>query len=149
MSESDICHAASVTIDAPDGFVFDHLADPVWLGRWALGCMDIQPTDDPVIYRGVSLFDGSDAFVEIRAQRLLGLIDYFVGTREARAPRIFARVASGALCGLSDAQCAVTLVAWRQADMNPRRWRQLCTTHEAEILLLKAQIETRYQGEDH
>lgn len=147
MNDSDMCHVASASIDAPSDFVFEHLADPVWLGRWSLGSMDLQPTEDPLVHRGVSLFDGSDSYIEIRAQRALGLIDYFVGDREKRAPRIFVRVAPGALCGLSDGQCGMSLIAWRHADMSPQRWSRLCKTHEAEVLLIKAQIETRFQND--
>ncbi len=142
-----MCHMASSAIDAPEDFVFTHLADPVRLGRWALGCMDVTPTDDPRIFRGRSLFDGRDVFVEIETHRSLGLIDYHIGNKEVRAPRIFIRVAPGSLCGLSNTQCVVSMAAWRTADMDADRWRQLCRTHEVEILLIKSQIETRFGDE--
>jgi len=144
MDDTPICHVASSVVDAPEDYAFDHLADPTLLGRWALGCMDIEATDDPEVFAGRSLFDGSAVFVHIETERALGLIDYYVGDRQARAPRIFIRVAPAALCGLAGKQCAVALTAWRHADMDDRRWRHLRTTHETEVLLLKAQIETRF-----
>ena len=146
MTANAMCHVASAVIDAPGNVVFDHLADPVRLGRWALGCMDMEPTDDPAVFRGRSLLDGVEAFIEIDAQPAARLIDYHVGSRETRAPRIFIRVAPAALCGLPSTQCAVALTAWRTAEMSTERWRQLCITHEAEILILKAQIEVRFRG---
>ncbi len=145
MTADAMCHVASAVIDAPEDVAFEHLADAKQLGRWALGCMDLQPTDDPAVFRGRSLFDGSPAFVEIDAKPADGLIDYHVGSSTARAPRIFIRVAPAALCGLPATQCTVALIAWRTADMSAERWRQLCTTHEAEALILKAQIEARFR----
>ncbi len=145
MSEDQMCHVASAMVDAPKDVVFEHLADPVRLGRWALGCMDVEPTDAPGVYCGRSLFDDSEVYVEVEPHRSLGLIDYHVGGPDNRKSRIFIRVASAKVCGLAAGQCAVSLVAWRDADMSAERWRQLCKTHEVEILLIKAQIETRFQ----
>jgi hypothetical protein len=33
-------------------------------------------------------------------------------------------------------------IAWRPAGMEDERWERLCAAHEAEIFLIKAQIET-------
>lgn len=145
MSADAMCHVASVVIDAPEDVAFDHLTDPKRLGRWTLGSMDMEPTDEPNVFRSRSLFDGSTSYVEIDAKPADGLIDFHVGNSEKRAPRVFVRVAPGPLCGLSKNQCTVALFAWRTADMSPERWRQLGVIHDAEILLFKAQIETDHR----
>ena len=40
----------------------------------------------------------------------------------------------------------IMLMAWRPAAMDPERWQRLCASHEAELWLIKAQIERDYQG---
>jgi hypothetical protein len=55
---------------------------------------------------------------------------------------VSARVIPGPVCGLPATSCYVTLTAWRVADMDDDRWSRLCAAHEAEIWLIKAQIET-------
>jgi hypothetical protein len=136
----EIAHMASATIGVPADYAFACLADPVQVGRWALGCMDLAPTDRPGLWRGMSLFDGSEGFVEVVAQPAAGLIDYRVGSRTARQPRIFIRIAPGPLAGLAESACAVAMIAWR-GGLEADRWARLKATHEAEIWLLKHQIE--------
>jgi hypothetical protein len=140
---TDVAHTAAATVLVPAGVAFASLADPGRIGRWALGCMGLAPTDLAGVWRGVSLFDGSEGFVEVVAQPDLGLIDYHVGSRTARAPRIFIRVAPAPLAGLSEGACAVAMTAWR-GGMETERWARLKATHEAEIWLLKLQIEAAH-----
>ncbi|MCL4189616.1 MAG: hypothetical protein KJZ85_18605 [Rhodobacteraceae bacterium] len=134
-------HSAAVRIDVPAAAAFAALADPVRVGRWALGSAGMEATASPGVWRGRSLFDGAEAFVEIAAHPGLGLIDYHVGGPERRSPRIFIRVAPGPVAGLAEESCLVSMTAWRCAGMSEERWARLCTTHELEVLLLKAQTE--------
>lgn len=142
---TEVAHTASAVVLVPAAHALASLADPAQVGRWALGCMGLAPTDLPGVWRGVSLFDGSEGHVEIVAHPELGLIDYRVGGRAARSPRIFVRVAPGALAGLGEGACAVALTAWRGA-MDAERWARLKATHEAEIWLLKLQLEAGWAG---
>lgn len=144
MALNDIVHTAGVYLETPLDFAFDHLCDPSLLGRWALGCMDLKPTDTEEVFVGRSLFDDASVYVEFLPTRDLGLIDYLVGDQDNRQPRISIRLVPGALCGLPDKHCAAAMTAWRVRDMTQTRWDQLIKTHELEVLLFKAQIETRF-----
>lgn len=135
-------HLASARVDAPADFTFAHLADGRRLGRWALGSMDLTPTGEPGLWRGVSLFDGSEAEVEIRPHAALGLIDFHLGPAGARVPRVSIRVTPGPDWGLPAETCLVAMTTWRAGWMDDARWQRTCTTHELEALLFKAQIET-------
>lgn len=137
-------HLASVRIGAPAEFALDRLADPHALGRWALGSMDFRPVGEG-LWERASLFDGTTSLVEIVAFPELGLIDYHVGSREARVPRVSVRVVKGADWGLSDRECMAALTTWRAGWMDDARWHRTQRTHEVEVLLFKAQIETAWQ----
>lgn len=137
-------HLASVRIDAPFDTVFDALSDGHRLGRWALGSMDLHPLAEPGLWRGTSLFDGTSAEVEIRPQRALGLIDFHLGPAGARVPRVSIRVVGGADWGQPDTTAMVAMTTWRAAWMDDDRWARTCKTHELEVLLFKAQIETAF-----
>ncbi len=117
------------------------LADGLAVGRWALGCMNTASVGDGV-YRGISLFDGSQMFAMPVAHAALGIVEFHVGAEPTKlVPRIIAKVVSGPEIGRGADQCLVSLIAWRDAAMSDDRWRRLCATHEAEIYLLRAQIE--------
>lgn len=141
-----LSHCATIDVGVPADIAFAFLADPARLGEWSLGCMDTRPAGVPGVFSGRSLFDGGRGCVAIDAHPGLGLIDYRVGTADALVHRISARVIPGAAMDLGAARCLVSLIAWRPATMAETRWRRLCATHEAEIFLIKAQIETRQAG---
>ena len=137
-----LSHAVTQSVDAPPARAFAYLRDPLALGRWALGCFDSAPTDQENLYAGRSLFDGATGWFRIDADPVRLEIDYLVGTPDKLARRISARVMPGAELGYPEASCLVTLTAWRPAGMTASRWDQLCASHEVEILLIKAQLET-------
>ena len=138
-----LVHSAAALVAVPAVEAFDFLADPLRLGEWSLGCMATRPTDTPGTYAGTSLFDGSEGFFAREADSERLLVDYRVGPADAMRPRIMARVTPGPVLGRSPRECVVTLVAWRTADMSDERWARLCATHEVEVHLIKAQIESR------
>lgn len=137
-------HLASARVDAPADFTFAQLSDGSRLGRWALGSMDLVPAGEPGLWRGVSLFDGSAAEVEIRPHPALGLIDFHLGPAGARVPRVSIRVTPGPDWGLPADSCLVAMTTWRAGWMDDARWQRTRTTHELEALLFKAQIETAW-----
>jgi hypothetical protein len=137
---TDLAHATTLRVDVEAQAAFDFLADPLRLGRWSLGCFDTKP-ESAGLYSGVSLYDGSRAWFRIDADRTRCLIDYHVGDAASQVPRISARVVPGSVCGLGPNSCYVTLMAWRTAGMNDDRWARLRAAHEAEIWLIKTQIE--------
>jgi hypothetical protein len=138
---TDVAHACTtlVEVDAETAFAF--LADPKALGGWALGCWDASVDPAGRLY-GVSLFSGEETWGRVEADPARLVIDYLVGSRpDELSPRISARVVPGPVTGRPDGVCLVTLTAWRGASMDDARWRQLVAAHEAEILLIKGQLE--------
>ncbi len=136
-----VAHQAAARVAVPSDFAFDRLSDAGFVGRWALGSMGLEPVGAGV-FRGCSLFDGSEAYVEIRAERALGLIDFHVGTKQVRRARIFIRVTPGSVLGMDAGECLVTMHALRAADAPDTGWARTCLSHEAEIMLIQAQLET-------
>lgn len=143
MAQPDHAHIAATLVAVPTVFALARLGDAAFVGCWSLGSMQLTPVN-PGVFRGVSLFDGSHAYVDIRPNPDLGLIDFGVGTLESRVPRIFIRVTPGAVLGHDDGKCLVTMTALRAAGADIANWSRTCTTHEAEILLIKGQLETAY-----
>ena len=134
-------HCATALIEVTAARAFDFMADPLALGSWSLGCMNVQAVPEQRLYRGTSMFDGSSTWVEIVAHRETLLIDYRVGSPGNLKPRISARIVPGEVCDLSASQCYLSLSAWRSSGMSAARWQQLCDTHEAEIWLIKSKLE--------
>ncbi len=141
---ASLSHSATCRVGVRADEAFAFLADPAALSRWSLGCMDLVDLGDGV-YTGRSLFDGGQGWLSIDADPRRLLVDYHVGTRERREPRISARVVPGPVCGWDETACLVTLTAWRSASMSDERWSRLCASHEAEIWLIRSQIETRHR----
>jgi hypothetical protein len=138
---NELAHActALVEIDAKTAFAF--LADPKALGGWALGCWDAR-VDGAGRFHGRSLFSGEKTWGRLDADPARLLVDYLVGSRSGDlVPRISARVVPGPVAGRPEDVCLITLTAWRAAGMDEARWRQLVAAHEAEILLIKGQLE--------
>ncbi|WP_342361737.1 SRPBCC family protein [Terrarubrum flagellatum] len=141
-----LSHIATCHVQAPADVAFAYLSDPIKLGRWSLGCFDTGPSGEPGVYTGLSLFDGGRGWYRIDANAATRSIDFHVGAPPNLTHRISARVMAGAPLGYSKDACLVTLMAWRPANMDDDRWNRLCASHDAEIWLIKAQIETEYQA---
>lgn len=144
MPSQAVAHTASATIAVPADRAFAALTSAEEVGRWALGSTDLQATEQSSVYRGVSLFDGSTTHVEIRGYPDLGLIDYYVGDARMRVPRITIRIASDEVSGVGPEHCLVAMTAWRGVGTPESDWMRTCALHEAEILLMKAQMEAAY-----
>ncbi|MBN9062637.1 MAG: hypothetical protein BGP06_18445 [Rhizobiales bacterium 65-9] len=141
---NDLSHIATCRVLAPAGFAFAYLADPAKLGRWSLGCFDTQPVDGSGLHTGLSLFDRGRGWYRIDSDPDRMSIDYLVGAPDSLTHRISARVMAGGPLAYSDPACLATLIAWRPATMDEERWLRLKASHEAEIWLIKAQIETEF-----
>jgi hypothetical protein len=136
-----LSHCVTVEVAAPAERAYAFLLDGLQLGRWALGAWATASRGDD-LYVGHSLFDGSEAWVRPSGDPERLTIDYHLGGgRSALMPRIMARVVPGPVTGRPEGRCLVSLIAWRDAAMDDARWQRLIACHEAEILLIKAQIE--------
>lgn len=138
---TDFAHMTTLRVDAPAERVFDFLSDPIRLGRWSLGCFQTEAAEQPGVFTGLSLFDGGRGWYSIEADRPRLAIDYLVGAPDRLVRRIAARIMDGPPLDHPAGSCLVSLMAWRPANMGEERWRRLCASHEAEIWLIKAQIE--------
>ena len=136
------CVTAECSVSADEAFAF--LSDGLAIGGWALGCMNTVAQGNGVV-RGHSLFDGVELYAKPVGDRSTLTVDYHVGSDPAKlVPRIMAKVVPGPAVGRGADVALITLVAWRDASMSDERWRRLQATHEAEIWLVKAQVERRF-----
>ena len=139
------CYTVSLEIAVPAEDAFRFLSEPEKVGRWALGCFNTRRCEGhSELFKGTSLFDGSESWVRAETDPGRFLIDYHVGTAEEQTPRISARVFPGALLRRTPGSCVVSLTAWRTGDMSDDRWRRLCATHDAEIFLIREQLEASF-----
>jgi hypothetical protein len=142
----DFAHCVTALVNVRAAKAFEFLADPLSLGTWSLGCMRTQAAKSGAVagpYIGTSLYDDSPASFDVRSHPELLTIDYFVGDAGNLKPRNSVRIIAGDTCDLSEAQCYVSLMAWRPSRMADDRWAQLCAAHDAEIWIIKARIEGR------
>lgn len=139
-------HMTTAHVRAPAKAAFAYLADPIRLGRWSLGCFDTAYDAAAGLHAGTSLYDGSRGWFSIEADAARGIVDYRVGRPGDLAWRISARIVEAHGLGYPLGTCLVMLSAWRPADMPADRWRRLCAAHEAEIGLVKSQIEAEARG---
>ena len=64
------------------------------------------------------------------------------GAREFEAIAMAFGAMDGASIGGPDGTCLVAMSAYRVPDTPAETWSRTCISHEAEILLIKAQLET-------
>lgn len=137
-------HVTSRLCNAEMADVFSHLASQSGMSRWILGlwnCTEISAG----LYQGASLFDGRVGYLRVQTDPDKGLVIYHIGAHaDALTPRIRASVVRGEVLGYSPNSCLVSLEAWRIASMSDERWQRLIHTHEAEIELIKAQLESAF-----
>lgn len=142
-----LCHTVSIEVNVPATQAFEDLSDPEKIGRWALACFAAQATQYDGLYKGISLFDRSETWVRVETDLTRLIIDYHVGDPNRQTPRISTRVVPGESYGKTSDHCIVIMTAWRMADMSDQRWYRLCVTHDAEILLIKSQLEQQAKAE--
>lgn len=146
MDENDLNYTVTAVVPAPARFAFDFLADPAKVGEWALGALNAKPLGGG-IYAGASIADGETVAyrVDADAQRLL--VDYLVGgAPDDLVMRISARVVPGEILGRGAEACLVSMMAWRPASQDDRRWARLRAFHDAEIHILRERIARAYAG---
>ena len=147
-SASELSHCVTARFDVAADTALAFLRDPIALGAWSLGCMNTRPDEESRgVYRGKSLFDGSETRFCIDADPERRIVDYLLGTPGEMVPRISIRVVPADVCDLEATQCYVTMTAWRPRTMDEPRWQQLCACHEAEIHLIRAQCEAAAMGD--
>ena len=88
-----------VVVAVPAETAFAYLSDGLKQSDWALGSWHREKIGEQ-LFRGTSLFDGSETFVRISADETCLLVDYAVGPSLDQMPRVnSARVVPGPLLG--------------------------------------------------
>ncbi|MFZ5675086.1 MAG: hypothetical protein ACOZAM_19180 [Pseudomonadota bacterium] len=135
-------HITSAVVKAGAASVFVRMADAKNLHRWSFGTWKTEIAADGLV-RGTSLFDGTSIHVRIEADEKRGIIDFHLGADPHKlVPRIQLRVVPGEFVGLDGGQSVLTFIAWRSQAMDDDRWRRLTASHEMEVVLIKAMIES-------
>jgi hypothetical protein len=134
-------HGASAEVAVSAETAFAYLADGLKQSDWALGSWEREQIGER-LFRGVSLFDGSETLVRISANPGALLVDYEVGPSLEALLRVnSARVVPGALLGRAGEGCVVTLMKWRTPSQGDAEWRRACLTFEVEIHMIKGRLE--------
>jgi hypothetical protein len=140
------CHSSSVLVKAEAGRAFQLMGDGIRQGRWALGSWRREQAG-PSTFVGESVFTGQKTWVRIRLDEPNLSIDYDVGGSEAALRmRNAARVFDGPTFGHPPGTALVTLFTWRLATQSDDAWSQICSTHETEMFLIRALLETGRDG---
>src|SRR5438132_6127583 len=116
VSELSHCVTAECAVPARRAYAF--LSDGLEVGRWALGSFEARRVGRN-LFRGRSLFDGTNVLYRPVGDAARLIVDYHVGTnRQALAPRVMARVVPGEATGRAKGSCRVTLVGGRHDAMS-------------------------------
>ena len=134
-------HASTIVVAVPAERAFAYLSDGLKQSQWALGSWEREQIGEQ-LFRGTSLFDGSEAFIRISADATWLLVDYAVGPTLERMPRVnSARIVPGELLGYPEGHCVVTLMKWRTAGQSDALWARGCVTFDTEIHMIKGRLE--------
>ena len=141
---SALFHGSAIVVAVPAETAFAYLSDGLAQSDWALGSMKREQIGDQ-LFRGTSLFDGSETFVRISADESLLLVDYAVGPSLDQMPRVnSARIVPGPLLGHPADSCVVTLMKWRTAGQSDALWERGCATFDTEIHMIKGRLELAF-----
>ena len=136
-----VFHAASTEVAVPAETAFAYLSDGLRQGEWTLGSWNRERLPDG-LFRGTSLFDGSEAFIRIKADPEQLLVDYDVGPTPDRLSRVnSARAVPGPLVGRPEGTCVIALMKWRLPSQDDEAWRRACVTFDTEIHMIKGRLE--------
>ncbi|TDV37823.1 hypothetical protein C7405_10223 [Paraburkholderia caballeronis] len=142
------CHSSSILVRTDAARAFRLMADGGRQGRWALGSWRRRQVDVNT-FVGESMFTGAATWVRLHADPERLTVDYEVAASEgALRFRNAARVIDGPALGHPAGTAVVTLFTWRLADQSDDAWAQIGSTHETEMFLIRALLESGRDGED-
>jgi hypothetical protein len=141
---SRLGHAATVLVEVPAEAAFAYLSDGLKQSDWALGSWRREHLGDG-LFRGTSLFDGSDTYVRLEPEPASLLIDYWVGLDPERMLRVnSARVVPGPAVGRAEGTCLVTLMKWRTPSQSDDEWARACVVFDTEVHMIKGRLEVGF-----
>lgn len=142
------CHSSSILVRADAERAFELMADGLRQGRWALGSWQRRAVG-PSLFVGESVFTGVRTWVRIHADREKLSVDYEVGASEETLRfRNAARVFDGPILGHPPGTALVTLLTWRLGSQSDDAWAQIGSTHETEMFLIRALLESNRDADD-
>jgi hypothetical protein len=140
-TDSRHANSASVLVNVPADAAFEFLADGMNQSYWALGSLDRRRLGGD-LYAGTSMFDGTEEFIRIRANRELRLVDYFTGASETDLHHaVESRVILGPDLGHAEDWCVVTNTIWRSTAIDDEAWEVLYHLWHTEVNLIKGRLE--------
>ncbi len=135
-----LVHAVACLCAAPVPKALAHLTGAQGMSRWNLGLWNCREVE-PGLFTGESLFDGATGWVRSAPLGEGSIVDFRVGgERDRLTMRISVRVLASESLGYPAGGSVITLTAWRPQSMSDERWHRLLKAHEAEILLIQAQL---------
>lgn len=144
---ADLSDCASIVCDLPAAAVFAFMQDGKKLGHGALGCLNTVE-QQPGLYQGMSLIDQQTVWVRPEAIPDMLAVSYHVGgSPDALKPRILAQVVPGDRLGRPTQTCVLSLIAWRDADMDDDRWQQLRDSHRVELRIIQNLLQAEKRSD--
>jgi hypothetical protein len=141
------CHSSSILVRADAQRAFALMADGERQGKWALGSWQ-RETVGAQTFVGESVFTGARTWVRIHADPVALTIDYEVGASESALRfRNAARVFEGPALDYPEGTAVVTLLTWRLGTQSDDAWAQIGSTHETEMFLIRALIDSGRDGD--
>lgn len=135
-------HTASVTVDASPDEAFAFMASGAQQTHWALGSWNREPVGDGV-YRGTSLWDGSDLYVRVTGHAELRLVDYEIGPTPTELRRLVeARIVDRRTLGHDDDGAVITLTVWRTQSITAEAWARTYHAFKTEVHLIRGRLDS-------
>ncbi len=142
-------HICSTRVSRSTEEVIAFLSAAEKLPLWAVGLGETRLHAGGLI-EGTFPDSGLPIWARIDPDPVRGTIHYYLGNRpDDLVPRIMICVVPPRVLRSSDSSCVVSMVAWRQDDMDDLRWRSLCYGHESEIIEIRRLIEEEGRTPDN
>jgi hypothetical protein len=137
------CHTGSIEINCEAMMALDYVADGIKQGEWALGSIDRREIGDG-LFEGTSMFGAGTEYIRIRVDRDNHVVYYDVGHSldDLRTLNVI-RVVPGSTLGVAEDNCIVTLLSWRPEGTPDEAWARNSVSHETEMYIIKARLESR------
>ena len=143
MSADAWCHTGSIEIQCDASTAIAYVADGIKQGEWALGSIDRREIGEG-LFEGTSMFGAGTEYIRIRVDDDNQVVYYDVGHSldDMRTLNVI-RVVSGPVLGGEAESCVMTLLSWRVQGTPDEAWSRNCVSHETEMYIIKARLESK------
>ncbi len=142
MSADAWCHTGSIEIQCDASTAIAYVADGIKQGEWALGSIDRREIGEG-LFEGTSIFGAGTEYIRIRVDDDNQVVYYDVGHSldDMRTLNVI-RVVPGSVLGGEAQSCVMTLLSWRVQGTPDEAWARNCVSHETEMYIIKARLES-------